>query len=162
MITRLLVDELTLPAPIMDQWTEWELSQFVIRIICTLYVLPGPLLFCFSLDTDTPLAGVANQAFMTCPNITALRSSYALIRRIMPSVETATVQWSQGVTTVHLVAIRRWRGWPERGGGCVVLGPVSVLSDFVVALCLICGLSGCRVMVEKFEGCDNVTCRCGM
>ncbi len=38
MITRLLVDELTLPAPIVDQWTEWELSQFVIRISCCLYV----------------------------------------------------------------------------------------------------------------------------
>jgi hypothetical protein len=49
-ITRLLVDELTLPAPIVDQWTEWELSQFVIRIICTLYVPPGPRFLFFSRD----------------------------------------------------------------------------------------------------------------
>lgn len=62
----------------------------------------------------------------------------------------------------HLVGIRRWRGWPERGGGSVALGLVSVLYDFVVVSCLISGLSGCKVMVEKFEGCDNVTCRCGM
>ena len=109
-----------------------------------------------------PLAGAANQAFMNCPNITARRSSYALIHQNIASAETATVQWSQDVTTVHLVEIRRWRGWPERGGGSVALGPVSVLYNFVVASGLISGLSGCRVMVEKFEGCDNVTCRCGM
>lgn len=160
MITRLLVDELTLPAPIMDQWTEWELSQFVIRISCSLYVLPGPLVA--FLNANTPRAGAANQAFMNCPNITARRSLYALIHRNMSSVETVTVRWSQDMTMVHLVGIRLWRGWPERGGGSVALGPVSVLYDFVVVSCLISGLSGCRVMVEKFEGCDNVTCRCGM
>jgi len=63
---------------------------------------------------------------------------------------------------VHLVGIRRWSGWPESGGGSVALSPVSVLCDFVDVSCLISDLSGCRVMVEKFEGCDNVTCRCGM
>ena len=37
MITRLLVDELHLPADILDRWTDFELSQFLIHINCAVF-----------------------------------------------------------------------------------------------------------------------------
>jgi len=52
----------------------------------------------------------------------------------MSSAETAIAQLSRGVTTVQLVEILRWRGWPEREGGSDALGPVSVSLRFDVAL----------------------------
>lgn len=153
------MDELTLPAPMMEQWTEWELSQFVIRISCMLYVLPCPQF----LIVDTSLADAANQVFMNYPNITAPRSLYALIRRNMSFAETATVQLLQGMNTVHLVVIRHWKSWPKRRCGFDARGPVSAPQYFIVAfLRLIHGPPGCRIMVDKYEGCDNISCRCGM
>jgi hypothetical protein len=58
-ITRLLVDELHLPAEILDQWTEFELSQFLIHVNCAVFDLYFSSL-CYN---DTPLAGAANNVF---------------------------------------------------------------------------------------------------
>jgi hypothetical protein len=49
-ITRLLVDELTLPPVVLNQWTDFELSQFVVPVACPKSVLPThPLFICFIL-----------------------------------------------------------------------------------------------------------------
>lgn len=59
MITRLLVDELHLPADILDQWTEFELSQFLIHINCAVFDLSFSSL-CYN---DIPLVGATNSVF---------------------------------------------------------------------------------------------------
>ena len=43
-ITQLLVNRLNLPEAILNQWTVFERSQFVIQINCSLFVLVTPLL----------------------------------------------------------------------------------------------------------------------
>lgn len=88
MITRLLVDELHLPADILDQWTEFELSQFLIHINCAVF---GPSSSSL-LYNDTPLAGAVNSVFTICKNTTVLRFLCALITPIIPFAETAALK----------------------------------------------------------------------
>ena len=63
MITRLLVNELDLPEAILNQWTEFEHSQFVIQIRCPVSALP-PLFFQTS-DSLPAELNARNETFTT-------------------------------------------------------------------------------------------------
>jgi len=121
-ITRLLVDELALPAPIMDQWTEWELSQFVIKITCTVCSKPS--------FYDLPEYNRSKVLVCThTPEHVFCRDCYC------PVGEGGDHGTACGDTALErLAGERRW---------------------------IRCPRPSCRLMIEKFEGCDNVTCRCG-
>jgi len=66
-ITRLLVDELALPPAILKQWTDFELSQFVVPVTCPKFVLPIYTLFLFASPSHAP----SNLFFPRCtkPNL---------------------------------------------------------------------------------------------
>jgi len=122
-ITRLLVDELTLPAPLLDQWTEWELAQFVIRISCTLC----------NKSSFYELSEYSRSKVLVCTH-----------------------------TPEHTFC--RDCGCPvvpgrDHGTGCADIAFEKLAGE---KKWIRCPKPSCRVMVEKYEGCDNISCRCGM
>ena len=124
-ITRLLVDELALLPGILKQWTDFELSQFVVPVTCPKFVPPIHTLFFFAYSSRLfkfSLADVPNQTYLNCSTTTGPRSSSARMDASAPGAVTARGEWTFRCRMI--VGMRRWMSWQGRGDGCAALDPV--------------------------------------
>jgi hypothetical protein len=157
-ITRLLVNKLHLPEAILNQWTKFELSLFVIQIRCPVSVLSPPLF----LSDSSRRVKCEKRNLYDWPNTTAPQSSYALTILNTPFAEPAIVPWLLGVDTdlVEMKALeslaqeRKWVRCPKPSKSTLIFAPLW--------LHFIPGSSDCGIMVEKGKRSqDYVDCRCG-
>ena len=123
-ITRLLVDELELVPSILKQWTDFELSQFVVPVICPKSVLLiYMILFASFSPPFNPFLGAQSQTYLNSLTTIGPRSSYARMDASAPGAVTARGEWT--LRCRMIVRMRRWRSWQGRGDGCAVLDLVS-------------------------------------
>jgi len=85
-ITRLLVDELALPPLVLSQWTDFELSQFVVPVACPKSALFSSFKY---LPYTLFLPGVPSQTYLNYSTTTGPISSSARMAASVPGAVTA-------------------------------------------------------------------------
>ena len=119
-ITRLLADELELVPSILKQWTDFELSQFVVPVTCPKSVPPiYMILFAAFSPLFNLFLGALSQTYLNSSTTIVPRSSSARMDASAPGAVTARGEWTFRYRMI--VRMRRWMSWQGPGNGCAVL-----------------------------------------
>ena len=160
MITRLLVNKLNLPEAILNQWRQFEHSQFVIQIRCTMFVLP-PRPFFFGLipsrraSCEKPnlydLAEYNRSSVLVCTH----NSEHSFCRACRCPIVFGRGHGPCGDLALESLSKERtWVRCPKPSKFTLIPAPLWL--HFMPSL------SDCGIMVEEgIYSQDYVNCRCG-